>query len=73
MVFSLLAVWLLAAAVPATTLMIVAIVALRGTEPDQRPEILRALAILARANHRHLPFLGGKQDAAPSIRGSSAK
>lgn len=60
MVFSVLA-WLAAVvAVPAITLMIVAIVALRGTQPDQRPEILRALAIFAKANHRSLPALTRK-------------
>jgi hypothetical protein len=35
----------------------VAIVALRGAQPGERPEILRALAVLARANHSSYPRL----------------
>ncbi|GAA3424580.1 hypothetical protein GCM10018953_17630 [Streptosporangium nondiastaticum] len=58
MVFSVLTTWLaVAIVVPTLTITIVSIVALRGTQPDQRPEILRALAILARANQRSLPVL----------------
>lgn len=58
MVFSVLTTWLaVAIVVPTLTITIVSIVALRGTQPDQRPEILRALAILARANQRSLPAL----------------
>ncbi|GAB2450754.1 hypothetical protein GCM10027187_18200 [Streptosporangium sandarakinum] len=58
MVFSVLTTWLaVAIVVPTLTITIVSIVALRGTQPDQRPEILRALAILAKANQRSLPTL----------------
>ncbi|MEO3892679.1 hypothetical protein [Nonomuraea sp. B5E05] len=46
-----------AVAVPAVAMTIVAIVALRGAEPGERPEILRALAVLARANHGSFPGL----------------
>jgi hypothetical protein len=42
--------WLLGAlAVPALVCAFVAALALRGTRPEQRPDILRALADLARA------------------------
>jgi len=37
---------------PACLLALVAIVALRGTQPHDRPEILRALAVFAQATVR---------------------
>ncbi|MFL6141491.1 MAG: hypothetical protein ACJ72N_06430 [Labedaea sp.] len=41
-----------AAAIPALVILVVSIVALRGTTPSERPAILRALADLFRATRR---------------------
>jgi hypothetical protein len=41
-----------AVAIPALVMLVVAIIALRGTTPTERPAILRALADLFRATRR---------------------
>jgi hypothetical protein len=61
-----------AVAVPAMAIMIVAIVALRGAQPDERPEILRALAVLARANHSSFPRLTYRKQVSSSRAGEKA-
>ncbi|MFF0864967.1 hypothetical protein ACFYUV_24635 [Nonomuraea sp. NPDC003560] len=48
-------------AIPAVAMTVVAIVALRGTRPDERPEILRALAVLARANRGSISELAQRR------------
>ncbi|MFC3892532.1 hypothetical protein ACFOWZ_13705 [Lentzea rhizosphaerae] len=42
----------LTVAIPALVLMVVSLIALRGTDPSQRPEIIRALADLISAARR---------------------
>ncbi|MDR6592011.1 hypothetical protein ACFFSW_04435 [Saccharothrix longispora] len=55
----------LAAAIPALAVVVVSLIALRGTAPAQRPEIIRALAELigAARRERRPPRRGRAADA----------
>ncbi|MER6510806.1 hypothetical protein ABT158_28585 [Nonomuraea sp. NPDC001636] len=55
-------------AIPAVAMTVVAIVALRGTQPDERPEILRALAVLGSGESR-LDFRIGATQATAVLPG----
>ena len=42
---------------PAVTFLAIALVSLKGTQPAERPAILRALALLSRRSDEHTPQL----------------
>ena len=44
---------------PAVTFLAIALVSLKGTQPAERPAILRALALLSRRSDEHAPQLPG--------------
>jgi hypothetical protein len=44
---------------PAIAFLVIALVSLKGTQPADRPVILRALAVLARCRDRRAPWMPG--------------
>jgi hypothetical protein len=64
---SLIGPWIVfATAIPAFVVLLVSVIALRGTDPKERPEIIRALAELFQATRR----LGLPTPKNPGARGS---
>ena len=53
---------------PAVTFLAIALVSLKGTQPAERPAILRALALLPRHRDEHGPQVPGAASRALTIR-----
>lgn len=53
---------------PAVTFLAIALVSLKGTQPAERPAILRALALMPRHRDEHGPQLPGAASRALTVR-----